>query len=109
MALKPSRYGIFYGCTEFPDCTATHGAHKDGTPLGIPANAETKKWRIEAHKAFDKLWKNGGCMSRKQAYRHLRERMNLTAMECHIGRFDISQCKRVIECLQPPKEGVTSK
>ena len=30
-------------------------------------------------------------------YRWLREQMGMTAEECHIGRFDKEQCKKVIE------------
>lgn len=32
----------FFGCVGCPRCRATHGAHADGSPLGIPANAETQ-------------------------------------------------------------------
>lgn len=35
MTLRNSRYGFFYGCSRFPDCRATHGAHPDGQPLGL--------------------------------------------------------------------------
>jgi ssDNA-binding Zn-finger/Zn-ribbon topoisomerase 1 len=41
--------GPFYGCTTFPTCRGTHGAHADGAPKGIPGNKETKQARIKAH------------------------------------------------------------
>lgn len=46
MLLRESRFGKFYGCTRFPECRGTHGAHPDGRPLGVPANAETKEARV---------------------------------------------------------------
>ena len=96
MRLRHSRYGLFYGCDRFPECRATHGAHPDGRPLGIPANAETKRWRMEAHDAFDQLW-GPGRMTRNEAYAWLGEQMGLSRDDCHIGRFDTEQCRAAIE------------
>jgi ssDNA-binding Zn-finger/Zn-ribbon topoisomerase 1 len=45
--------GPFYGCTTFPTCRGTHGAHADGAPKGIPENRETKQARIKAHRFVD--------------------------------------------------------
>jgi len=100
MRLKNSKYGKFSGCENYPQCQATHGAHPDGRPLGIPANQETKQWRINAHKAFDKLWKCKKGITRKQAYAWLQEKMNLTSDEAHIGKFNIKQCKQLISLIK---------
>jgi ssDNA-binding Zn-finger/Zn-ribbon topoisomerase 1 len=101
MVLRESRFGPFYGCVRYPACDATHGAHADGTPLGIPANKETREARIAAHAAFDELWKKatkkGKKSARQKAYAWLREELDLTREECHIGRFDKAMCARVIE------------
>jgi len=91
------RKGPFWGCSRFPSCKATHGAHPDGQPLGLPADKETKRWRIVAHEAFDRLWEPAGPSARAAAYRWLSRSMALTEAECHIGRFSIEQCKQVIE------------
>lgn len=91
MVLRNSKFGLFYGCTSFPKCKATHGAHADGQPLGIPANAKTKKARIRAHDAFDQLWKDKH-MSRGDAYFWMQGAMVMTAEEAHIGRFTEDQC-----------------
>lgn len=100
MVLRDSRFGLFYGCTSYPDCSATHGAHKaTGEPLGIPADRPTKAARIEAHEVFDALWK-GHRMTRERAYAWMAERLGLTAEEAHIGRFDIEQCKRLVEAVR---------
>jgi len=93
--LRPSRYGLFYGCTTWPKCNGTHGAHPDGKPLGTPGNRETKDARIRAHAAFDTLWKNGG-MKRKEAYRWMQDTLGMSQNEAHIGSFDVATCERLI-------------
>jgi ssDNA-binding Zn-finger/Zn-ribbon topoisomerase 1 len=98
MVLRNSRYGPFYGCIAYPKCKATHGAHEDGSPLGIPADKETKRWRMKCHEVFDQLWKNPEyCYSRREAYELLQRLTGLPEEEAHIGRFDIDTCKRVIQ------------
>lgn len=101
MALRESRHGHFYGCSAYPACTGSHGAHPDGSPLGIPADAETKALRVRAHELFDRLWK-GECpvMSRDNAYRHLRQITGLGEDEAHIGMFDAHQCRALIARLE---------
>jgi hypothetical protein len=100
MQLRDSRFGPFYGCVKFPKCKATHGAHEDGRPLGIPANAETKLWRIKAHAAFDVLWKGDdefpALMRRREAYKWMQDAMGMKPDDAHIGRFDIDDCKKLI-------------
>ena len=98
MALRPSRFGLFYGCTNYPQCRGTHGAHSDGKPLGTPANSEVKRLRIQTHALFDELWKSGE-MTRNQAYSWLKDALNLTEDEAHIGKFDKDQCERLINFL----------
>jgi len=100
-----SRYGPFYGCSTFPKCRATHGAHPNGRPLGIPADKATKEVRIRAHAAFDRLWKGGG-MSRGAAYRALQALMDMSEEEAHIGRFTKAQCERLIELLNERQEAI---
>lgn len=97
MRLKPSRFGLFYGCSRWAEtnCGGSHGAHANGTPLGEPANEETKKARRAAHHVFDHLWR-GGPMSRKEAYRWLRKALGMTAEQAHIGKFSREQCKAVV-------------
>ena len=119
MRLKPSRYGLFFGCSNFPQCRATHGAHPDGRPLGTPAKLETKRARMAAHEIFDGLWMGALAMydldhpskpsrdrkrtrrkilrvARRRAYDWLAERLGLPDDECHIGSFDLETCRRVV-------------
>jgi ssDNA-binding Zn-finger/Zn-ribbon topoisomerase 1 len=98
MALRRSRYGPFYGCTGYPLCEASHGAHKaTGKPLGVPANAETKRARERAHAAFDPLWKSGG-MKRREAYAWLATELDIP--EAHMGEMDVAMCARVVEACE---------
>jgi len=100
MVLKTSKYGLFYGCSTWPDCEGTHGAHPNGKPLGVPADKATKLARIKAHEAFDLLWKNNGPMKRGEAYAWMQRVLDLTADEAHIGRFDIPTCARVVKAAE---------
>jgi hypothetical protein len=56
MSLRDSRYGKFWGCTRYPECRGTHGAHPNGLPLGIPADEKTKRLRMEVHAMLELQW-----------------------------------------------------
>jgi ssDNA-binding Zn-finger/Zn-ribbon topoisomerase 1 len=95
MVLRSSRHGLFYGCRSFPACRAAHGAHPDGTPLGVPADPETRKARVAAHDAFDRLWKGPGApFSRREAYRLVADAMNLDVL--HFGELDAGRCAEAV-------------
>ena len=86
----------FSGCSTYPRCKATHGAHPDGAPMGIPGDAATKAARIRAHAAFDSLWKgDGALMNRGAAYGWLEEALALSRGDGHIGRFTVEDCARL--------------
>lgn len=98
LVLKKSKYGHFYGCETWhcTACPGAHGAHADGTPLGIPASKATREARMRAHAAFDRLWKGPKArMRRHAAYAWLQEAMGMTADAAHIGRFTIAECDEV--------------
>jgi len=101
MVLKSSPYGKFYGCSQYPRCDGTHGAHPSGKPLGIPANKELKLLRVEAHKVFD-AWLSSKGMSRKQGYKALQESMELSSKEAHFGRFNKEQCVKFLKIKELP-------
>lgn len=79
-------------------CDAYVGCHvgSDWKPLGRLANAALRKLKIQAHTAFDPLWKTGS-MTRTQAYAWLADQMRLQVRETHIGYFDNEQCREVIK------------
>ena len=52
--LKNGKKKPFYRCYRFPECTGTHGAHPDGTPMGHPGDARTRALRQKLHAELDK-------------------------------------------------------
>ena len=88
-------------------CGAWVGCHKNSKrfiPLGRLANAELRKAKIEAHAAFDPLWKAvaerdqiNQFRARNRGYAWLAEMMGMDQEQCHIGKFDAAQCGRVVE------------
>jgi ssDNA-binding Zn-finger/Zn-ribbon topoisomerase 1 len=96
MVLRNSKHGPFYGCSTFPVCRGTHGAHPDGKPLGIPADKATRAARIRAHDVFDRIWKEGH-MSRKNAYMWLAKAMKRDVV--HIGSMDVDECEAVVRLM----------
>ncbi len=100
MRLRESKHGLFYGCTRYPECKGTHGAHPNGAPLGIPADKHTKDMRIKAHDAFDQLWKPlSAPYTRAEAYLVMQSLMGMSSDEAHIGKFTASQCQELIDRL----------
>jgi hypothetical protein len=51
---------------------------------------------MAAHAVFDQLWKRCG-MRRTQAYAWMRQAMEMSGEEAHIGRFTKDQCERLKE------------
>ena len=88
-------YGMIWLCRP---CEAYVGCHPDGKPLGRLADAELRQWKKNAHAWFDPLWKDG-TMSRGKAYKWLCEAMSLPGEACHIGKFDVNQCKQVVAAI----------
>lgn len=92
---RPDLHSLrFWKCTP---CDAWVGCHA-GTerPLGRLANAELRRAKMEAHAAFDPLWKSGQ-MKRKDAYGWLTTQLGIKRHDCHIGAFDVETCLRVVE------------
>jgi Protein of unknown function (DUF3268). len=87
----------FYACLS---CDAYVGCHPDTTrPLGRLANAELRAAKIAAHAAFDPLWRSGP-MKRSHAYDWLATALGIPRHKCHIGGFNVEECKRVVEVCQ---------
>jgi ssDNA-binding Zn-finger/Zn-ribbon topoisomerase 1 len=86
---------LFWGCSRYPRCRGTHGAHPDGRPLGTPADEETKCARRAAHAALDQLWQHGP-FTRRGAYAVVQRLMGMTKDQAHIGKFDRETCERLI-------------
>ncbi len=64
--------------------------------MGSLANGDLRKKRIQAHKAFDRLWK---CriMEKWQAYRWMQAKFGLSSEQAHIAKFSEYMCDQLIE------------
>lgn len=82
----------FYLC----GCGAYVGCHP-GTekPLGYPCGATTRRWRSEAHAAFDPIWR-GKHMNRAKAYAWLADQLGMAGADCHIGMMNEQQARQVV-------------
>jgi hypothetical protein len=99
-------YGPTWTCVP---CAAWVGCHANSTrhvPLGRLADAELRQWKTKVHDAFDPLWKvkmrRDGCNqfeARNAGYKWLAGEMGIDVKQCHVGYFDIEQCKRAIEII----------
>lgn len=103
-------YGMIYLCKP---CNAYCGVHQ-GTDksLGRLANKELREAKKEAHFYFDqiartglinKIWKEfiPEISNRNKAYLWLSNQIGIEKENCHIGMFDVEQCKKVIEICKP--------
>lgn len=99
-------YGLIYLCRP---CNAYVGVHKGTTkPLGRLADKELRYWKQRAHAAFDPIWqarlarkraedpKYIRAMARGGRYKRLAQLLGVPREECHIGTFDVDQCKAVV-------------
>lgn len=90
---RPDLYKLnFYACLDHPDYYC--GCHKGTTtPLGILANKEHRKLKMDCHAIFDPLWKSKE-FGRKDLYKKLSDAMDLPSEETHFGMFTIDQLKK---------------
>ncbi len=80
-------------------CRAWVGCHPDTeVPLGRLADSALRAAKMAAHAAFDPIWREGR-MTRKAAYRWLAAQMGIREADCHIGHFDLKQCKAVVDAV----------
>lgn len=84
---------VFWVC---PKCGAYVGSHSDGEPLGELANEELRRARLDAHVAFDRIWREGA-ISRTDAYEIMALALGIPKEKCHIAMFDLDTCARVVE------------
>jgi hypothetical protein len=93
MQLTKNHFGNYYKCTK-AECTGVHQAHPNGKPVGIPADRVTRRARIRAHEAFDRLWENK-IMNRTEAYAWLSTITGITLEQAHISMLTKEQCDLV--------------
>lgn len=89
---KHARDKFLYVCSGYPECDSYVGVHNDTLlPKGSLANSELRHKRIETHRLFDAIWKNG-ILSRKDAYRWMQDTFCLSNAQAHIGLFSDYRC-----------------
>ena len=93
-----------YVCSGYPECDAYVGVHAGSLrPKGSLANGDLRHKRIETHRLFDAIWKNG-IFSRKVAYRWMQDTFSLNSSQAHIGQFSdyrcdclMNECRKVLQ------------
>lgn len=63
--------------------------------MGSLADGELRHKRIQAHRAFDRLWRSG-LMTKKEAYQWMRTEFGLHEEQAHIAQFGAYMCDRLI-------------
>ena len=87
---------LLYVCDRYPVCDSYVAAHiRTKQPMGTLANGDLRNKRIQAHKAFDWMWKSG-LMSKKQAYKWMQGKLGLSDAQAHIAKFSDYMCDRLI-------------
>lgn len=95
MRLQTSKYGLFYGCSRFPECKETHGAHPDGKPLGRPAKKDIRLLRREIHALAEHIWRWSVKKERSAMYVWLKK----NTKSGHIGEMEKSELMALKEKL----------
>jgi hypothetical protein len=101
-------------------CQGYVGCHEGGAkPLGTPAGVVLRQARSTLHdRCVDPIWKNAAACpayadkrkdlnavaditraARGRTYDYLAHHMNLTREQCHIGMFDLDQCRQAWKIL----------
>lgn len=74
-------------------CDAWVMAKRNLKPMGQLANKELREFRYRLHLKLDKIWQ-GGKLTRKQVYGLLAQKMKMSDKRCHIGNFNMKQCRK---------------
>ncbi len=78
---------------------------KSKLPMGTLANGDLRNKRIQAHKAFDWLWKNN-IMPKRQAYKWMQAKLGLREDQAHIAKFSEFMCDQLIAICQQTQENI---
>lgn len=114
-------YGKEYGSGKCYYCTSCHayvGTHKPRPKeaLGLLANPEMRKMKMQCHERFDAFWKQEPSsrkrhIARHNAYRKLADAMGIPLAECHFGYFNLDELQKAYQILcswdNVPQKGET--
>lgn len=91
------KFGPFYGCSSYPSCKGSLSANPDGSPKGSPADAATKKARVDLHRVFDRIWQDGDLVkNRGAAYEWLRTKLGIPWSKAKISSLTKDQCEHLM-------------
>lgn len=94
------RGSYYYVCQNGHELAYVRAHTTSGLPMGFVANRHLRGLRIEAHKAFDTLWKGRTAhMSRKDAYYWLAEAMKIPVDNLHMSWLTAKQCQAVVDAI----------
>ena len=108
---KDLYHKAFYVCDP---CEAYVGCHPNSEDaMGYPAGKETRNARSYVHRIFDPMWKTATDhypadankkrvrrLARTRCYEFLAHEMGMTKDECHVGMFDVDQCRQAYAILK---------
>ena len=93
-------YKYLYVCDRYPACNSYVAAHRTTRlPLGSLADGNLRHKRIQAHRAFDRLWRSG-LMSKREAYQWMQTEFCLHKDQAHIAQFGTYMCDRLIRACE---------
>lgn len=103
MQFTATRFGRRYQCS-VDGCTMACWGGKTSTP----ADDETRAARIQAHDAFDPIWKGGG-MKRGKAYKWLDDARGVPRGSTHIGQSNVATCEEIVRLSDEYKQSNESE
>lgn len=96
--IRTSKYksGYMYSCDECHAQVGTFVGDVD-VAMGILADSETRKKRIEVHRLFDRFWRKP--KGRKRRYQELAAELGIEEEQCHFAYFNLETLKRAEQIL----------
>jgi ssDNA-binding Zn-finger/Zn-ribbon topoisomerase 1 len=98
MRLRPSKKGVFYGCSRWPSCPGTAQAHSDGRPKDL-ADAKTRRARAAARAVFEQLWESpSNGLSKTAAQAWVRDALKLPA-NANLDTLSEDECLNLVQTI----------
>ena len=84
-----------YQCIHHPECKGSHGAHPDGSPLGVPGDGKTRLLRQTLHEILEIKYPGTVEYTRRKTGHWLIG----NGFPAHIGEMDSDQCRSAIHII----------
>lgn len=100
--------GKMYYCTQCGSYVGTH-IPRPREAFGLLANEEMRDMKQKCHKLFDEKWIHEKTIKqkkkvRKQAYKELADKLEISIHNCHFGYFDMDMLNKAYEILAKENE-----